>query len=225
MGFIGIRARKTISGTNHKKQLSTTCENKSENQNSIFSLFLKHSHSCQCSKRARWLRWSTGPRPGLSSSCWAAAGHPGPSPAPTPASPKRQKTSQWWLTAKTGLYSLTAIFSWLLPVIWQSCGGSAVTLWSQGSWPTRWSGRQAVGTPSPESTAMGTHDKSVCSESASTGRITQSKYQYTHILINGLKRLKNSGLIVNCMVHYGTFQNIEMYSFIWVKELKQYFYF
>lgn len=163
MGFIGIRAIKKKQLTNHKNSCPPHVKKKEKSKARQYLQFIyeKYSHCCQCSKRAQWLRWSTGPRPGLPSSCGAAAGHPGPSPALTPASPEEQKTSQWWLTANTGLNSLTVVFSWRLPATWQSCGGSAVTLWLQGSWPTRWSGRPAADTPSPESTARGTYYQSI----------------------------------------------------------------
>lgn len=116
MGFIGIRAiKKKQQWNKSQKQLSTTCKKKKRKKKWKARQYLqfiseKYPHCCQCSKRAQWLRWSTGPHPGLPSSCGAAAGHPGPSLALTPASPEEQKTTWWWLTANTGLNSLTVIF-------------------------------------------------------------------------------------------------------------------
>lgn len=102
--------KQTNSGTHHKnKLLSTTCR-KSEKQESVL-ISEMYSH-CLHSKRARWLRWSTGPRPGSSSSCGAAAGRPGPSPAPTPAWPKEHKSLQWRLTDNTTFNSVF-LKSWL----------------------------------------------------------------------------------------------------------------
>lgn len=103
---------------------------------------------------------------------------------------KRPLSDDWQETLDSTHSLLCFPGSWLLPATWQSCGGSAVTLWLQGSWPTRWSGRPAADTPSLESTARGIYYQSiilylfimnfVCSESVSTDRKRQQVPIHTH---------------------------------------------